>query len=427
MISNSDNKKLPAYIVAGACLLLMAAAVFCYRLSVTWQHVAIYDFGIFFEKCRHFIETGQLYLRDLGAYAPLEPVYKFPPLSAAVMVQVERAGVTASTLANIGGWIEILLFVLPALLLAIALLPEKKPAAIWLGGLVVCATGPTLEENLTRLQLEPVLFACCALALLALLKQKDFLAGMLIGLAVCLKLYPAVLVFYFLLTRRWWALAGVMAISVLVTAYSVMVLGWAEHVFFVRDLLPVLLREYPITEAESVSVATWARALGMQPSSAKILSQFLLLLACGCAASRVLLEKRCVPEKDQDHHVACGFSMVLLAMLIGMPNPLWNYQILLVIPLLVISSLALREGIEHKQWPDAGTIIGVLLVLLSLYVGASSTVDDTYYPASFAQKILISLSRTLAPFVLFGILLAASRKKITSSFSACRPCRPDDV
>ncbi|HQQ62877.1 MAG TPA: glycosyltransferase family 87 protein [Pseudomonadales bacterium] len=415
-MNTNSNNRLPAYIIACACLLLViAASVFCHRLSITLQHAGMYDFGIFFDTCRHFIETGQLYDRDLAAYEPLAPVYKFPPLSAAVMVQIERAGVSAATLAGMGGWLEIMLFVLPTLLLASTLFPVGKSVAVLSGIFIVCVTGPTLEENITRLQLEPVLFACCALSLLLLLKQQDFLAGMLMGLAVCLKLYPAVMVFYFLLTRRWLALAGIIAVTLLATMYSVWVLGLQEHVFFLRDLLPVLLRENPIKDPESVSIASWAHALGLLPAYAKILSQGLLLLALFLAARWVLMNKitpaKTMTEKDL---VAAGFSAFLLAMLIGMPNPLWNYQILLVIPVTVIAGQYVRKVIECRQPFEVMPVVVLVCVAAALHIGAASTVDDAYYPASFVQKILISLLRTSAPFVLFGLLLARGRKKITS-------------
>lgn len=423
----NHNNKLFFYIAVSAWVLLVFAAYNASnRMSVTMPQAGMFDFQIFFAKCERFIHGGFLYERDLGLYEPLSPVYKFPPLSAAVMVQLQQAGVKAETLMQVGSWIEVALFVLPVMLLVNALVPFEKYNVLLLGGLIVTTTVPALEENITRLQLEPVLFACCALSLLSILRQKDFLAGLLIGLAACLKLYPGVIVLYFILTGRWRSMAGVLLSTALVTIYSVAVLGWAEHVFFVLDLLPVLLREYPITEAESVSIASWARALGMQPAMTKILSQFFLISACGVAARLVLRKHQHDNQRKQSRHAACGFSAMVLAMMIGMPNPLWNYQILLVIPLTVVSSLILSDAIQQQRLPASGMWVSMALVVVALYVGAASTVDDTYYPATFTQKVIISLSRSLMPFVLFGALFVVSRGT-TSSSSACRPCQSDDA
>src|SRR5205823_4759048 len=68
------------------------------------------------------------------------------------------------------------------------------------------------------------------------------IAGMSTGIATLTKIFPALLVLYFAVTRRWracaWSLAAILVLSIL----GVTVMGWTPHSVFVTEVLPRVAR-----------------------------------------------------------------------------------------------------------------------------------------------------------------------------------------
>jgi uncharacterized membrane protein len=77
-----------------------------------------------------------------------------------------------------------------------------------------------------------------ALALLAMLRGRDWASGLLLAPVVALKLYALALLPYFLWTRRWRAAAGLVAGTAGIAIVSVAVLGLPVHATWLREMLP---------------------------------------------------------------------------------------------------------------------------------------------------------------------------------------------
>lgn len=112
--------------------------------------------------------------------------------------------------------------------------------AVWVG-LTVLAQTVSLRNALLYGQPYPFLLLLLVGALLALERGRPFLAGLLIAPVVGLKLYGAPFALFFLVTRRFRALAGVVVGLAALTALTVAVLGWPLHETYLREVLPASL------------------------------------------------------------------------------------------------------------------------------------------------------------------------------------------
>jgi hypothetical protein len=86
-------------------------------------------------------------------------------------------------------------------------------------------------------QFDIVALFCCTLAWVLLRRGRDGWAGALIAFLALIKLYPALLLGFFVAARRWRALAGFALGGLACTAYSVAVLGWQNHVTYLADVV----------------------------------------------------------------------------------------------------------------------------------------------------------------------------------------------
>jgi hypothetical protein len=115
---------------------------------------------------------------------------------------------------------------------------EKRGAAgafVW-PVLLVCAN---FQHALQSNQLTAWTLLLCVAGLTLVGRRRDFLGGLVVGLAALLKIMPGLLLVYLLLRRRWWALAGVLvAVVVCDLLPSVACFGWQgaidEHQAWVR-------------------------------------------------------------------------------------------------------------------------------------------------------------------------------------------------
>lgn len=128
------------------------------------------------------------------------------------------------------------LFTLGALwLVSVTLWPSRRMEAF--GTLMaLLALNHPLFRTLMAGQLNLVLLLCAAGAWAALVRGRDTLAGAILGYAALFKLAPALFGLYFLLQRRWRALAAMAVTALLLFGASLIVTGWRMN----ADFLPML-------------------------------------------------------------------------------------------------------------------------------------------------------------------------------------------
>ncbi len=391
--------------ISALLLFLALLAVFLQRMPVSMHNAGRWDIDLFLGFAHQFLLNGELYARDPSLYAPLKPVYKYPPLSGAVLVQMLRFGFSDAAVVFIGAITQLAAGFIAILVLVRALLPAQRAAGWLLAFALFMALSPLLEENIIRLQLETGLLFLLSLSLVCLLRKQDFAAGMLIGIAAMLKIYPGIMLLYFLLTRRHYATAGFAAGCFSAAMFSLLVLGWQEHVFFLRDVLPALLREAPDLSDENVSFCCFPQLLGLPPAGpgvCHLASLGLLLTAAAVIRTEALPSARAT---------ATGFALFTILLVTAIPNSLWNYQILHVLPITTLACLAWHDRFEQRASANHLMTAVLVLAIVVFHITASITVDEKFYAdPTFIKVWLFAVARVYTPLLLFVMVAICHRK-----------------
>jgi len=184
----------------------------------------VYDW-IWFQ--RQWDHTG--FERRIVAYVPLTlfstlpvlPLCSLPPLQAKrgwLVINLVLLGLAAYLLSRITklGWRRILI-------------------------LTFLATFP-LRTNFLFGQQHLLVFFLLTLAAWFYFSQRPASSGAILALAAALKLYPALLVFYFLRKRQWRALTGLVLTGLGLAGLSLLLFGLEAHRVYLVELLPRVTR-----------------------------------------------------------------------------------------------------------------------------------------------------------------------------------------
>lgn len=392
----STSKQRAVQIAVAICCLLSIWSI-SNRLQNSLPQSGVWDFPIFISRANQFLETGVLYDKDLSKYEPGAPIYKFPPLSGAVLVTALNASITPDTLKAVGTALQLTSFFGGILWLTLTLLPGRKVYTCILALCLSAALLPTLEENLLRLQLEPALLFLLILASIFTHKNKDFYAGIAIGIATALKIYPVMAMLFFAFTRKKHAFSGFIISMILVNIFTFLSLGKDENIFFLTKVLPSLLKENPLLDAENISTTLLLTSLKTS-TSIEFLTKVLKVafLATQMGFYFIFAKNLRSAQKTEDKPIeTLAFSMFIPFTLACMSNAFWNYQLLLALPLTALSCTLLSnvQSLRHFNTPLFLQTSLLIIILLTLHITAAMTVDNRYYPSSFAVQVIAQLSR----------------------------------
>lgn len=156
------------------------------------------------------------------------------------------------------------------------------------------------------------------------------LAGVAVGTAVALKLFPGLLVVYFVAARRWRAAVVAVAVAAGLNAVALAAFGVEAFATYIRDVVPSL---NVFREAWSnVSAAGYWRRVGRSVGvpwlglGAALLSQ----LAVAAIVFRAGWRATTVAGRDR------AYALAVIGMLLASPVAWSHYFVLLVLPLLLL-------------------------------------------------------------------------------------------
>ena len=326
------------------------------RLSIHFSGFAINDWPIFFQAATDFIKTGQLYSSDISLYGPGEAIYKFPPLYVSVLIELIQAGASEAILKYGTAIIQVVLFIACTSTLYFYIKKTGSFLFLCLALLFAMLFYPFVEV-FNYLQLETYLLTLLCMAIVLTYKRWQVSAGICIGLAALLKIYPIFYVWYFLATRNGKALAGVVLGIFLGTLFTVYVVGFYENYHYWHDIAPVIFMEKTITSRANISVVAMALRLGFPYGIAQAAGVSILLLGMGVMWS--MFNRQASKEL-----IATSFSVLIAASLVGMKNSWLSYQLLLLIPIIVVMGLALS-----KTYFDKLALFFIVLASLLIFYG----------------------------------------------------------
>lgn len=334
-----------------------------------------HDFYLQLDMARSLKAGGPVYRPkvDAGLFPSSMEVYKYPPTFATLLLPL--TSMKSRPAARLFLSINFALLV-AFLLLMLRTLRVKR----WRAALILLAflNWQPLWETLGGLQVGILLLFLAALAWLAIARGRGIASGIALGVAGALKVYPAGLLAYFLVMRRWRVIVGAVAGGGLALLVCALTIGFGQVIDFFR---------YSMTRMggtslvhENVSVLGFAGRLaslltqGAEKSRAafdNIHVSFESVATSGgiaiayaiyfvVAASLVWVTVRAVlrgPRVErtiQDAHLFCAALALLLLL---MPTARIDYQDILVLPLVVLIAWAPKPREDAPLWIGIGAMV----------------------------------------------------------------------
>lgn len=388
-------------------LLFAVVALSAFRFAADVGAIArepFADFPIFLRAAQRSRDGGELYEKkdDPAHYEPNAPVYKYPPLYAALL----RPFCGDDPAAVARGHLALLLVLLAAtVVLLVRQSAATASAAATATLLAVFHSGP-LYETLRGLQLELPLLFLVALAAWAGVRGRERTLGAALGAAALLKIYPAFLLLPLIVARRWRALSAFAVVALLLGAAGLATAGVAENRFYWLDLLPRLLAELPARKLENVSLACLLMERGgLDASAAKQAARWIVLPLVALAIGALLRLRRV--ERDgggdggaRDRTAGLDFAVAVPLMLLAIPNSWLNYQLLLLLPIATLLRLGLAPG--APRWPA----FFALLAMVPLAFSGDSSLIARHAPWPDVFTLRMLELRLASPLLLLAAALA---------------------
>jgi Glycosyltransferase family 87/WD40-like Beta Propeller Repeat len=269
----------------------------------------------------------------------------------------------------------------------------------WRHVLLIAALSVPLRVNFLFGQYYVLLLFLLVMSCWLYLRQKRFVAGILVGLAAGLKIFPIVYLVSFLRKRDWRALAGGVVASLGSFTASILLFGWELNRLYLMQVLPATFRGEGLApynlQAASLSsllhrLFIYEPQLNPHPAvnSPWIFSILHPLLLMVVIAPAIFLA---VPSDNSPRRVRLEWAAVLLASLAISTSPASYLFTLMILPVAVIWASLLEEG--KYLW-------GVLLLLLYAaagYLGGKSDGGEGWValmgvPRLYALMLLVVFS-----------------------------------
>ena len=165
-------------------------------------------------------------------------------------------------------------------------------------------------------------------------------AGLFLGIAAAIKIFPAFLFVYFVLRRNWKSVAVSLVSLTLITAVTALVLGVDTYRTYVEAILPTTVN-WKGTWNNASLPGLWCKLFDPTNKTGEIMplfhGQFLTCTATFASWGVVLAYLiRLVPRVRSRRDCDLAFGLSVTAMLLVSPVTLEHYFLLLLIPLAVV-------------------------------------------------------------------------------------------
>jgi hypothetical protein len=361
MPSRSDNflsRWLHRILWLGVCV----CGVYFTRRLLLQERFGFHDWYLFIAHAQDFIHSGQLYDRDLSHYAPSAPIYKFPPLFASLLVGLLNISLNEKTIYLIALAGHLLCYFFSVLLCVKLFRPAHSQCYTPLA-LILALTFEPFFDNYDSAQMEMYLLLLFSLCLWYHSKGKPLASGICIGIATAIKIYPVYFALHYLASRNTRALAGVLLGLALSLLVSLILTNTTEHAFYFMHILPTLLAESISPRGENLSLSRLLVTLGSPQSLAtEICAAFLLL-----PFAAIFFRRNVQPAAKKSGDDLFWLCLLATTLLFAMKNSWWNYQILLLPPLLLALSLTMQ--LPGKRWLPLTLIIAACLMIFWCNLG----------------------------------------------------------
>jgi hypothetical protein len=211
--------------------------------------------------------------------------------------------------------------------------------------------------------------------------QRRFIAGVIVGFATTLKIFPALYLVYFLRKRDLKAFAGGVAGVLSAGALSISVFGWALHRVYLLQVLPATLRGESVDpfdlQAASLSsllhkLFIYEPQLNQHPAinAPWLFAALHPVLQMALMAPALLLA---VPNDSSPRRLRLEWAAILLASLAVSTSSTSYLFTLLILPVSLLWASLQREG--RSRWPA----ILLLLYVVAGFVGGTNNRGEGWF------------------------------------------------
>jgi len=242
---------------------------------------------------------------------------------------------------------------------------------------LLAAVSIPLWRNLLYGQYYVPLLFLLSLACLLYRREKNVLSGLVVSIAIALKIFPFLYLIYFLRKRDWKAAAGCISGLAVLAGASLAVFSWQLNRIYLQQVLPSALRgeslnPYLLSSASISSLLHHLFLYEPQWNPHPVLHAPLLFAVLQPFAQMLVLAPALLfinPSKDSQNILRAEWALILLAALAISTNPASYHFTLLILPVALLLGL-LAEQLQYKA----------IAILIALYLVAGHSfgiVSDT--------------------------------------------------
>lgn len=420
--------------------LLIWLTLFSVYVFTKTIHERLYDFSqstivdidIYWKAAKRYTETGLLYERFHNlkqGYAPSEPVYKFPPAYQLTLLPWLDNDANRFFLKQ--RWLQITAYLAACLILVMMLSADSRMKLVYICLAVILVMMarhlPDTFQNTTP--------ECFILLLLVIawsqIHKRPTLSGATLAVATCFKIYPVFFLLYPVIARNYRMLAGFVAGIAITTIVSVAVTNLDEHIFYLKEILPILLAERPMAYSQNLTLESLALNLHLIENMSGVMSQIVKW-----STLAILIGIGINTDFTNQKSTGIYFGLLCCGVLMFLSNYWLQYQLILLIPMLyllrscidtrngmivILSSCSMILFIIDRDW--ANLVLATMDHLpteqeIKTYVDANPSSDPLWHfaPVIWCIYAIVEL-RPLLPVLLFSALVILHQ--ISKSRKAC--------
>jgi alpha-1,2-mannosyltransferase len=233
----------------------------------------------------------------------------------------------------------------------------------------VAAVALPLQTNFEHLNMNPLLLALVVAAAADLREGRETRAGVWVGLATALKLFPGLLLAYLAFRRRWRGVAVGGAVAAVATAAALLPYGVGGGLDVLGDWLHIVRQGGWAVAPGNQSIAALVTRLG-GGREVTLAVDLLVLAAAALALQRTTAERDTVGEVG---------LVALLAVLVS-PIAWWHYYVLL-FPVW-LTALTRYPPMDRRIWSGALVVAGILtsgVLTFGRYAWRRSLLETSIY------------------------------------------------
>jgi hypothetical protein len=317
------------------------------------------DFWILFRGARDWWRGGSMYNLVAVQENHFGHVFKVPPFYGMLFLPfVQQDGLM------ILFWHRMLNSALLAatVLLCFRAFGVYVASALGVGLLMLFNMRP-LADVIAYGQVDILLLLLLVVAVAALQRGRDGLAGAAVALGTLFKLYPALLLVFFVLKRQWRALIGFVAAMLLCNGLAVILVGWDLHATYLFGVLPRIGGGTSWVENQTINGFV-SRLFAEGITAEKFDHPLVSFITYGCfllaLAGAAWLARR--PAERHSPRFVLQFGLFVVLMVLTVPAAWMHYQTIVILPFFGLLLYAAERG-SVPRWRAA--LLGIAYALIA--------------------------------------------------------------